>query len=100
MKFNKDLIYKIIDNKNDKLELGYLNDIELNTLYYALNLNYSLKKLDLSPNLLEDITLLCKTLNNNSCLKYLKLSRNKIENNFCLELLDLLSNQIEIKKMF
>ena len=79
MIFNKKLIYKIIDNKIDTLELHNLNKQELNTLYHALNLNHSLKKIDLSDNYIKDITLLCKSLENNSCLEILYLEDNKIK---------------------
>ena len=62
MKFNKELIYKITDNKIDKIILFHLNEQELNTLYHAITLNHSLKELYLSDNQIKDITLLCKSL--------------------------------------
>ena len=80
MIFNKKLIYKIIDNKINKLELHYLTKQELNTLYNALNLNHFLKEVDLSNIKIDDITLLCKILKNNSCLRGLYLYSKQIKN--------------------
>jgi len=60
--FNKKLIYKIINNKIDKIRLNNLNEQELNTLYHALTLNHFLKGLYLYFNQIKYITLLCKSL--------------------------------------
>ena len=54
MEFNKKLIYDIIDNKINKIELRFLNKQELKSLYNALKLNSSLKILNLSNNQIED----------------------------------------------
>ena len=62
MEFNKELIYKIINNKINKIELHFLNEQELKSLYNALKLNYSLKILDLSGNTIKYIIPLCKAL--------------------------------------
>ena len=97
MIFNKKLIYKIIDNKIDTLKLYYLDNQELNTLYSALKLNYSLKRICLNHTQIENITLLCKSLENNSCLQELDLCDNQIED---ISSLKFLSNSCLKKNKF
>ncbi len=107
----KEIIYKVIDNQIEKLELEHLNKQNLNKLCNALKFNHSLKTIYLEFCEIEeeDLTSLCKVLQNNPYLEELELSDVELEdidplfkfliNTSCLKKLKLFYIKIRKRKI-